>query len=164
MFPGAEDYMIVPQYKRPTYPQSIDFTTIYIVKLQKCPVLFLEIKASGHIKAISDRAAADEQMRERFEALASTYRQAVWDQRSGGTKICIYTYDAVSDELSPPRIQRDVMRVNDRAPADRWNLDILQPDGEARMRGLVNEVKAMRSQLISLLLAYQKLDLSTSCD
>ncbi|KAJ7583191.1 hypothetical protein C8J56DRAFT_953307, partial [Mycena floridula] len=162
MFPGAEHYMIVPQYKRPTYPQSIDFTTIYIVTLQKCPVLFLEIKASGHIKAISDRAAADEQMRERFEALASKLRIGkLYGISALGTKICIYTYDAVSDELSPPRIQRDVMRINDRAPADRWNLDILQPDGEARMRGLVNEVKAMCSQVISLLLAYQKLSLST---
>jgi len=52
-FPGPEHFMIVPQYKRPTYPQSIDFTTIFIVQRHKHPIFFIDIKPAGHIQLIS---------------------------------------------------------------------------------------------------------------
>jgi hypothetical protein len=143
-FPGPEHYMIVPQYKRPTYPQSIDFTTIFIVQRHKHPIFFIEIKPAGHIKLISDRAAADKQMRERFEALADQLIiPTLYGISALGTRLCVYTYDKETAVLQPERIGEDTKRVNDRAPANRWNMDVMTSAGEERIRELVAHVKAM---------------------
>ncbi|KAF8523471.1 hypothetical protein BU17DRAFT_43782 [Hysterangium stoloniferum] len=148
LFPGPEHFMIVPQYKRPTYPQSIDFTTIFIVQRHKHPVFFIEIKPSGHLKTISGRSAADQQMRERFEALAD---QAVIATLYGvsalGTQLCLYTYDSAAGTITPEAIERNTKRVNDRAPAAWWDVDILAPDGEQRFREVVTNIKAMCNEL-----------------
>jgi hypothetical protein len=143
-FPGLEHFMIVPQYKRPTYPQSIDFTTIFIVQRRKHPIFFIEIKPAGHIQLISDRAAADKQMRERFEALADKLTiPTLYGVSALGTRLCVYAYDKETAALQPERIDEDPKRVNDRAPAHRWDLDIMAPTGEQRIRELVTHVKDM---------------------
>jgi hypothetical protein len=67
LFPKDEYYMIVPQYKRPAQLTLADFTTIFLVRQQKHPVFFVEIKPAGHIHNVSPYASANKQMRERFE-------------------------------------------------------------------------------------------------
>ncbi|KAF9508227.1 hypothetical protein BS47DRAFT_1350688 [Hydnum rufescens UP504] len=103
-FPGPEHSMIIPQYKRPTYPQS-DSTTIFIVQRHKHPVFFIEIKPAGHIQFISDRAAADKQMREQFDILVDKLTiPTLYGVRALGTRLCVYTYDKQTGALqSPPR-------------------------------------------------------------
>ena len=61
LFPIEEDYLVVPQYKRPKQSRSVDFTTVFIVRHQKYTVFFIEVKASGHIQHISSREEADPQ-------------------------------------------------------------------------------------------------------
>ena len=147
LFPGPQHFMIVPQYKRPTYPQSIDFTTIFIVQCHKHPVFFIEIKPSGHIKTISDRSAADQQMRERFDALTGQLTIAtLYGVSALGTKLCVYTYDSQAETLEPEGIERDTRRVNDRAPAARWDLDIMTQEGEQQLREVVTHIKTMCGQ------------------
>lgn len=148
LFPGPEHFMIVPQYKRPTYPQSIDFTTVFIVQRHKHPVFFIEIKPSGHLRKISYRSAADQQMRERFDTFAEEVNIAkLYGVSALGTQLCVYSYDSASGTLIPGAIERDPTHVNDRAPAAWWDVDIMTPEGEQRLRELVIHVKAMCSQL-----------------
>ena len=69
VFPVEEDYVVVPQYQRPEQLKSVNFTTIFIVRRERHPVLFLKVKAASHIRNISSREAADQQMRNRFKAM-----------------------------------------------------------------------------------------------
>ncbi|KAF8529671.1 hypothetical protein BU17DRAFT_36489 [Hysterangium stoloniferum] len=144
LFPGEEHFMVVPQYKRPTYPQSIDFTTIFIVQHQKHPVLFLEIKPAGHIKKTSNRASADEQMRQRFKDLRDEVSTpTLYGISALGTKLCVYTYKSQSRIVIPPEIKDDPVVLNDTAPANRWDLDVMEFEGEQRIREIVGHIKIM---------------------
>jgi len=144
VFPSPEHFMVVPQYKHPTHPQSIEFTTIFIVRRHKHPVFFIEIKPAGHIKKISDRAAADEQMRQRYDALVEEIDIPIlYGVSALGTKFSVYTYESQTKTLTPPKIEKDLRVVKDRAPANWWNLDVLTHEGEQRIRQIVDHVKAM---------------------
>jgi hypothetical protein len=145
IFPHAEHFQIVPQYKGPITPGSIDFTTIYIVRKRKCPVFFIEIKPFPHLDDISTREKADQQMRDRFVTIIG--RTLVIPKLYGisamGTRFSVYEYNQETNMLLPPSIARDAMYVTDVAPAERWNYELLEDDGEKKMRELVVEVKAM---------------------
>jgi len=148
LFPPLEHFMIVPQFKRPRYPQYIDFSTIFIVQREKRPVFFIEIKPSGHIRKVSERISADQQMRERFDAFFDEVNiKTLYGISALGTKICVYAYETETGKLTPEDIERDPKYVTDRAPANRWNLDILEPEGEQRMKEIVAHVKEMCGQL-----------------
>ncbi|KIJ06902.1 hypothetical protein PAXINDRAFT_140371 [Paxillus involutus ATCC 200175] len=98
--------MVVPQYKRTTHPQSIDFTTIFIVQHHKHAVFFVEIKPSGHLRTISDCSAIDQQIREGFDALADQLSiLTLYGISALGTKLCIYTYDSVTGTLEPEALK-----------------------------------------------------------
>lgn len=58
--------------------------------------------------------------------------------------MCFYSLstDAEDAEISPIAIPPHPTRVNDTAPANRWEYDILQPEGEQRLRGIVDYIKA----------------------
>ena len=145
IFPHAEYFQIIPQYKGPVTPGSIDFTTIYIVRKRKCPVFFIEIKPFPHLDDISTREKADQQMRDRFVNIIG--RNLVIPKLYGisamGTRFSVYVYNKETNVLLPPSIARDAMYVTDVAPADRWNHELLEDDGEQKMREFVSEVKVM---------------------
>jgi hypothetical protein len=145
IFPHSEHFQIVPQYKGPITPGSIDFTTIYIVRKRKCPVFFIEIKPFPHPDDISTREKADQQMRDRFVTIIG--RNLVIPKLYGisamGTRFSVYEYKKETNILLPPTIARDTMYVTDVAPAERWNYELLEDVGEQKMRELVAEVKVM---------------------
>ena len=60
-----------------------------------------------------------------------------------GTRFCVYEYTVANRLLTPPHIVPHPKLVTDIAPKERWNLDILEPQGEARLREVVDHVKAM---------------------
>ena len=83
-------------------------------------------------------------MRERFEALADQLViPTLYSISALGTRLCVYTYDKETAVLQPERIDEDPKRVNDRAPANRWNMDVMTSVGAERIRELVAHVKAM---------------------
>ena len=47
LFPKEEYYMVVPQYRRSAQLTSIDFTAIFVVQQQKCPVFSSKSKQQG---------------------------------------------------------------------------------------------------------------------
>jgi hypothetical protein len=149
LFPHTEHFQIVPQYKGPITPGSIDFTTIYIVRKRRCPVFFVEIKPFPHLDDMSSRAKADQQMRDRFVSIIG--RNLVIPKLYGisamGPRFSVYEYTMETNILLPPSIPRHPMYVTDVAPADRWKYELLEDSGEQKMRELVAEVKEMCSAI-----------------
>ena len=60
-----------------------------------------------------------------------------------GTRLCFYSLDTtdVAANIVPLNIPRHPTRVNDTAPAERWDCDVLDAVGEARLRAVVEEIK-----------------------
>ena len=66
--------------------------------------------------------------------------------RAIGTRLCFYRCDTVEEG----RIIRPLMIPLggvDAAPVTRWDYDILDDDGEARLRAVVDEIKRACSSL-----------------
>lgn len=148
LFPPSESYMVVPQYKRPTQLTSIDFTTIFLIQQGQHPVFFLEIKAAEHLRNKYTRAAADKQMRERFEDLGDHVEIPIlYGVSAMGTKLCFYKYTKDTGQLEPELIPGHIKIVVDTAPRDRWDFDMLTDEGERKLREVVGEVKRMCGQM-----------------
>lgn len=159
LFPYEEDYEIVPQYKRPEQSKSVDFTTIFIVRHEKHPVLFVEIKCSNHILQMSTRQAADQQMRERFTDLFDNVEiEKFYGLSAMGTRLCIYTADKQTGRLLPKQIPSSLEFVIDTAPIHRWDIDIMTPGARndsgkllviSRACALACEWDATRSKVVT---------------
>jgi hypothetical protein len=63
-----------------------------------------------------------------------------------GPVLSVYKYD-IATGLMPPQTPRDPIFVNDVAPKERWDCNILEDAGEQRLRAIVEEIKAMCAQL-----------------
>ena len=150
LFPPQEDYMIVPQYQRPQTGQSIDFTTIFIVEhaLLQTPIFYLEVKPPAHINDMSKREQADNQMRDRVrEFIEELQIPRLHGVSAIGVRVAFYEYDAATKILDPPLILRDPICVNDTAPAERWNTDVLSEYGFQLMVQVAAHVKEMAHAL-----------------
>ena len=148
-FPPVEGYMVAPQYKKPEHAKSgcPDFTIIFVVKRNYHPVFFLEVKPSGCMRNVSSREQADLQMRHRFENLFENVEiDNLYGASAIGTKICMYKLDKASRQVSPAPIASEEW-VTDTAPKDRWNIDIMTPEGEEECRRVVQQVKEMSLRL-----------------
>ena len=60
-----------------------------------------------------------------------------------GSRFSVYEYTKETNVLLPPSIARDAMFVTDVTPADRWNYELLEENGELKMKTLVASVKEM---------------------
>ncbi|KAF8340596.1 uncharacterized protein EI90DRAFT_3036117 [Cantharellus anzutake] len=58
-----------------------------------------------------------------------------------GTRFCVYKYTVADRSVIPPRIPPGV------APKERWDFDLLEAEGEARLKGIVTHIKAMVAAL-----------------
>jgi len=140
--------MVVPQYKRPEQLKSVDFTTIFLVRHNAHPVFFIEVKSSSGLHGVSSRKNADLQMRERFDNLFEDVAiGTLYGASAMGTKICIYELDRTSRRLTPTLIPSDPELVTDTAPANRWDIDLLTPEGEEQFREIVQRVKKLSTEL-----------------
>jgi hypothetical protein len=59
-----------------------------------------------------------------------------------GTKYSGYKYTSKQQLSSPPAFPRDLEKINDYAPAARWNYDILHPAVKKESE-IVGDIKAM---------------------
>lgn len=138
-------FEISPQYHIPQTPRdAIDVVALFTVELNKHPVLFIEVKAPASFALDSKRKQADDQMRDRFRDLR---HNLVTPRLPGisafGTRIAFYEYVAATNTLTPHGIPPDPASLNDVAPAERWRYDLLEANGIAKMRQVVEDVKAM---------------------
>jgi hypothetical protein len=144
LFPGTEQYYQVgPQLKR--IAGSMDFTFLYIVMKRRVPVLFIEIKTFLCHDNSYSRAVADHQMREKFLDVASGSlpKSKLIGVNAMGTRFAVYEYTPQNRQLIPSRIMPHPNFINDTAPKERWNYDILEAGGEAKFRAIVAEIKTM---------------------
>ena len=60
-----------------------------------------------------------------------------------GTRLCFYSFDKTNPDagINPPGIPRHPTRINDVAPEARWCYDVLEADGEAKLREVVEYIK-----------------------
>jgi hypothetical protein len=148
LFPFSDDYEVAPQFKGPITPGSIDFTMIYVIQKKKMPVFFVEIKTESALLADSNRALADNQMRERF--LVLRYRLEIpklYGISAMGTKFAVYEYEKATQKLLPEAIPADTLYLVNTAPEERWKHSILEPEGAAHFRSIVENVKSMCKDL-----------------
>ena len=137
LFPSAEHYQVAPQFRR--IARSFDLAILFIVTKRSVPVLFIEIKTF-----MGSRASADQQMRERFLEFASvTLPSKLIGISAMGTRFAVYEYTPQNRRLIPSRIMPHPDFINDTAPKERWNYDILEADGEAKFKAIVAEIKTM---------------------
>ena len=145
LFLKREDFMVVPVYKPSEYAKA---SVCFIVRHNEHPVLFLEIKPSGHIQHNYSREAADLQIRERFRILFDDVEVPIlYGVSAIGTKLRIYTWVKETRRISPNAVPIDPDVASDTAPAARWGLELLTASGEERLRGVVGHIKGMSGQL-----------------
>ena len=140
-FPWEGGWNIVPQFRRPRKPDTLDFITLFIVTRQKIPFLFLEIKSAGCIQYSGSRAAADDHMRDAFIDLAHVEVPTLHGFSAMGSKLCHYSLNTATCELIPHQIPRDPRFIKDTAPAAAWNLDILCDEGVKQFSDTVGQIK-----------------------
>ncbi|KDR72356.1 hypothetical protein GALMADRAFT_102070 [Galerina marginata CBS 339.88] len=147
LFPSSEHYQVSPQAKR--IDESLDFTFQYIVRRRLIPVFFLEIKTFRSLTLLSARGSADNEMRRSFREFASgtTPIPTLYGLSAFGPQFCVYVFQSDTRRIDPPAIARDLVVINDTAPADRWAYNLLEPTGEAKLREIVNAVKGMSAGL-----------------
>ncbi|KAF8529766.1 hypothetical protein BU17DRAFT_36440 [Hysterangium stoloniferum] len=144
LFRVNEHYQVSPQFKRIT--GSMDFTVLYVVSRRKVPVFFVDIKTYIALDKLSSRMEADDQMRKRFVEFVSGNIPIpkLVGLSAMGTRFSVYQLTTTkNNELLPVRIMPDARFVTDTAPRAWWNHDILDAAGEAKLREIVAEVKAM---------------------
>ena len=143
----STNYQITPQYKR--VKGSQDFTVHFIVRKRRVPIFFAELKTYGSLKNLSTRALADDQMRDRFRKFLSdsTPMPKLIGISSFGTQLCVYTFTTETRTLKPNLIMADARIINDIVPEDRWAFDVLNDEGEAKLREVVTAVKSMAANL-----------------
>lgn len=147
LFPASENYQVSPRFKRIT--GSMDFIVLYIVSLRKVPVFFVEIKTYIALDKLSSRIEADDQMRNLFVDFSSGSipTPKLIGLSAMGTHFSVYEYTPATKELIPVRIMPDPRFIIDTAPKAQWGHNILDPAGEAKLREIVAEVKAMSAAL-----------------
>ena len=124
-----------------------NLSTLSHVSYNEHPVFF-KVKPSSHVDHISSRESADKQMRKRYKDLGCRVEIPIlYGMSALGTKVCFYTYDKGTRSILPRTIKDDGDLVIDTAPTDHWSLDVMMPDGERKLREVVNQVKAMCAQL-----------------
>ena len=64
-----------------------------------------------------------------------------------GTQFSVHEYTSGTRSLTPPRILPHPVIVNDTAPQERWNYDVMELEGEARFMEIVTEIKKMAADL-----------------
>jgi hypothetical protein len=148
-FPPNTEFTPIPHpLKAASQPRdSIEFIVnrAVSVPLENKPVLIVQLKNPAAIQHISTRAEADDQIRRRIIDLAERCPLRTLHAVSAlGTKLSFYSLDLKNRAagIDPPRIDRDPVLVNDYAPAERWNCDILEASGEEKLLAVINEIKA----------------------
>ncbi|KAF8576929.1 hypothetical protein K439DRAFT_1365961, partial [Ramaria rubella] len=152
VFPVDEDFTVSPQYGCPTVGENgiltggeglVD-TGTYVIELHQHPVFCLEVKCGGNLFNDSTRELADYQMRARVRSLR---RELIVPKLHGisamAKTFAVYEYDNASSIVTPRPVRRDDIVMNDTAPIEHWQYDILEPQGEQRFRAIVADVKAM---------------------
>jgi len=135
LFPREEHFRFYYMgYIRP------DVSIMFLIAYHGDPVFLVKVKAARQIHDESCRASADRELREMFAELYNNLKIPILHGVSAiGTKLCFYKYSKRMQQIEPGRVPYYMFT----APRDRWNLDLLTPEGEQRLRDVVGHIKRM---------------------
>lgn len=64
-----------------------------------------------------------------------------------GTQLCFYHISSLAGnapaQIQPPAIEYNSILAHDAAPAEHWDTNILEEEGEVRLRTVVDEIRKM---------------------
>ncbi|KAI9511913.1 hypothetical protein F5148DRAFT_1167416 [Russula earlei] len=145
LFPPDGPFAVGPQ--KHLIAESRDFLVEYQVFWGDVPVFILEIKTGPELGLVSAREEADLQIRRRLRDLIGICPLSKLHAISAiGTKLCFYTAEA-GRAITPPRIVADDQLATDTAPLGRWDCDVLEAEGAARLKAVVHEIHQACAQL-----------------
>lgn len=110
------------------------------------PVFLLQIKTGSQLGVVSAREAADRQMRRRLTDLVDACPLPKFHGVSAiGTMFCFYLVE--DGHITPSKIVADNPFNTDTAPIGRWDCDVLEDEGAARLKAVVHEIHQACAQL-----------------
>ena len=150
LFPPDGSFTVGPQtHIIAESRKSIDFLVEYQVFWGDVPVFILGIKTGPKLGLMSAREEADLQVRKRLRDLISICPLPKLHAVSAfGTKLCFYTAEA-GRAISSLRIVADDQLTTDTAPLGHWDCDVLEAEGAARLKAVVQEIQQACAQLDS---------------
>ncbi|KAI0290130.1 hypothetical protein BC826DRAFT_1106614 [Russula brevipes] len=141
LFPPDSDFIVSPNYIPGNNDGRGGFIVSFEITLHLRPVLILGVKPPQHLSLISTREAADRQIRRRLIDLSERAPLAILHGISAiGTKLCFYEFENARKRMTPRRIPCDPEFTIDVAPPERWDCDVLEADGEQRLRALAAQI------------------------
>jgi len=162
IFPADTDFAVSPNYLPPNDDDGgADFTMSFELTFRQRPVLILEVKPPQHLLFHLKRETADTHIRCHLIDLSGAwccYRSRPRDLTTNfllsglaalpvlygisaiGTRLCFYEFEKGPRRMTPQRIPSDHQSVVDVAPREQWNCDILESDGEQRLRALATQI------------------------
>jgi hypothetical protein len=147
LFPVGENYMVTPVLRTKGVKGSMYFAIYYIPEKriwEEILVCFVDVRTYRAYDYDSARKRADDYMRDRFLEFASEglALAKLYGISALGTRYAVYEYRTRDRALMPtPEV------VDDTAPQERWNYDLFEPEGEAKFKQLVGEIKEMVATL-----------------
>lgn len=137
-------YCVAPQSPPdPDGRETADFLVFLIIYDDESqPVCIVEVKDDHHIKHASKRAAADQQMRSRYDFLLEQCPlPRLWGISLLGTSMRIYCGDTQTGVISPAPQQRDhPAAVFPTDFLDDWKVNILSPEGFAKIKAIIKDI------------------------
>jgi hypothetical protein len=168
LFPADSDFIVSPNYIPGNNDGGADFIISFEINLRRRPVFIIDVKPPQHLSFNSTREAADRQIRRRLVDLSGVCSGVVADCAlmhlpadslpselaplpvlygisAIGTKLCFYEFAKVPRRLTPrrltpQRIPSDPEFTTDVAPRERWDCDVLEANGEQRLRALTAQI------------------------
>jgi hypothetical protein len=143
-------FSISPQYATPMAQTggvgAIDFAITYVIEALDIdsPVLFIEVKPPIHLPVISARKEAENQVRRRFGEISHLVKiPKLYGISAIGRQLSYYEYNKASGRIVPDALPDSSAIVMDTAPVERWNTNIMEPEGYDTFVRIVEEVKRM---------------------
>ncbi|KAH9023585.1 hypothetical protein EDB83DRAFT_2508217 [Lactarius deliciosus] len=139
LFPWDANYCIFPHVPGPH--QSASFHQFwYEVQFNEKPVFLLDLRRPGDLRYSLKRHEADYQIRTRMKALREECPLPVLHAVSAfGTRLCFYKMH--HNQPIEPLIPAHPERVTDTASRNCWDSDILEKEGEKRIKSVGKEIK-----------------------
>jgi hypothetical protein len=152
-----EDFAICPQFPvRPTLQGrdgSIDYAITYLIQVQDAehddtPVCFIEVKPPTDLRYPSAREQAATQIGERFRDLAVNLRiSKLYGVSAIGRRIAYFSFDKGTRKIEPDIKKNLSDFIQDVAPIDWWDTNIMEDAGRSKFLCVVEKVKEMAHSL-----------------
>ncbi|KAI9566199.1 hypothetical protein HD554DRAFT_2221544 [Boletus coccyginus] len=147
LFPPDSDFTVAPQFLKSDPADPSDYISSFEIFFKNWPVFALQLKKPGNLKYKSSRATADQLIRIRVADSAGDRPIPILHAVSAfGSRLCFYHLDTANTAagifILPRRIPHHPTMMNDTAPMERWNCDVMDAEGETRLRAVVDSIKA----------------------